>query len=95
MVHCEHCGWVPVPESHLPVLLPDVDNYIPNEEGESPLADIAEWVNTTCPNVADPQRGRPTPCPTGRVLMVLPAVLRSPQRQGVRLRGRNEVLAAC
>jgi leucyl-tRNA synthetase len=56
MVHCEHCGWVPVPESQLPVVLPDVDNYIPNEEGESPLANITEWVNTTCPKCGGPAK---------------------------------------
>lgn len=49
MIHCETCGVVPVPEDQLPVLLPDVSNYEPTGTGESPLADIAEWVNTTCP----------------------------------------------
>lgn len=49
MVHCEKCGWVPVPENELPVLLPEVTAYEPTETGESPLASITEWVNTTCP----------------------------------------------
>ncbi len=49
LVYCEHCGWTPVPEKDLPVLLPDVANYEPTEDGESPLANISEWVNTTCP----------------------------------------------
>ena len=49
LVHCEQCGWVPVKEEDLPVLLPDVANYEPTEDGESPLANIEEWVNTTCP----------------------------------------------
>ncbi len=49
MIYCEDCGWVPVPESDLPVLLPDVASYEPTEDGESPLANITEWVNTTCP----------------------------------------------
>ncbi|MGE5580150.1 MAG: leucine--tRNA ligase [Bacillota bacterium] len=56
MVHCQECGWVPVPESQLPVVLPDVENYTPNEEGESPLANIAEWVNTTCPKCGGPAK---------------------------------------
>ena len=49
MVDCPHCGWVPLPESELPLLLPDVANYEPTETGESPLANIEEWVNTKCP----------------------------------------------
>ncbi len=50
MVHCEKCGWHPVPEKDLPVLLPDVKKYEPTETGESPLALIHDWVTTTCPN---------------------------------------------
>ena len=49
LVHCDKCGWVPVPEEDLPVVLPEVENYEPTENGESPLANITEWVNTTCP----------------------------------------------
>ena len=49
LVYCEKCGWQPVPEEELPVLLPDVANYEPTEDGESPLANIEDWVNTTCP----------------------------------------------
>ena len=49
MVHCSDCGIVPLPESELPLLLPEVDSYEPTETGESPLANIDEWVNTTCP----------------------------------------------
>jgi len=49
MVHCEKCGWVPVKEEDLPVLLPNVASYEPTDDGESPLANITEWVNTTCP----------------------------------------------
>ncbi len=49
LVHCEKCGWVAVPEESLPVTLPDVVNYEPTENGESPLANIKEWVDTTCP----------------------------------------------
>ncbi|NLI66751.1 MAG: leucine--tRNA ligase [Tissierellia bacterium] len=54
LVHCDECGWVPVPEEDLPVLLPDVENYEPTDTGESPLATIDEWVNTTCPTCGKP-----------------------------------------
>lgn len=50
MVHCEKCGWVPVPEEDLPLVLPDIKDYEPGENGESPLAKHTEWVNTTCPH---------------------------------------------
>ena len=50
MVYCEKCGWVPVPEDELPLKLPDVEDYEPGENGESPLARHTEWVNTTCPH---------------------------------------------
>ena len=49
IVHCPDCGPVPVPEEELPLLLPEVDSYQPTGTGESPLADITDWVNTTCP----------------------------------------------
>ncbi|MFA6131149.1 MAG: alpha/beta fold hydrolase [Patescibacteria group bacterium] len=49
LVHCPVCGWVPVPESDLPVVLPEVENYQPTDSGESPLAAMTDWVNTTCP----------------------------------------------
>lgn len=49
IIHCEKCGVVPVPEKDLPVLLPEVENYEPTGTGESPLASINSWVNTTCP----------------------------------------------
>ncbi len=54
LVHCDSCGWVPVPESELPVMLPEVDNYEPTDSGESPLANIHEWVHTTCPKCGGP-----------------------------------------
>lgn len=49
LVHCEKCGTVPVPEDELPLELPEVSSYTPTGTGESPLANIDEWVNTTCP----------------------------------------------
>lgn len=50
MIHCDKCGWVPVPESELPLRLPEVEDYEPGENGESPLARHTEWVNTVCPH---------------------------------------------
>ncbi len=50
IVHCEKCGYVALPEEQLPLTLPDVDSYEPSETGESPLAKITNWVNTTCPH---------------------------------------------
>ncbi|WP_425448202.1 leucine--tRNA ligase [Dethiothermospora halolimnae] len=49
LVYCEKCGWVPVPEEELPITLPEVEKYEPSETGESPLANIRDWVETTCP----------------------------------------------
>lgn len=56
IIHCEHCGAVPVPEDQLPVLLPEVESYKPTDTGESPLAQIDEWVNTTCPVCGKPAK---------------------------------------
>ena len=50
MIYCEKCGWQPMKEEDLPLLLPDVAEYEPTEDGESPLANITDWVNTTCPH---------------------------------------------
>ena len=56
VVHCPHCGTVPVPEDQLPVLLPDVENYEPTDSGESPLSTMTDWVNTTCPHCGGPAK---------------------------------------
>ncbi len=56
IVHCEKCGAVPVPEEELPLLLPEVESYQPTGTGESPLADITDWVNTTCPCCGGPAK---------------------------------------
>ena len=56
MIDCPKCGWQKVPESELPLLLPDVANYEPTENGESPLANITDWVNTTCPKCGHPAK---------------------------------------
>ncbi|ODU55868.1 MAG: leucine--tRNA ligase [Clostridium sp. SCN 57-10] len=49
LVYCEHCGWVPVPEPELPLILPEVASYEPTDTGESPLAGCEDWIATTCP----------------------------------------------
>jgi len=54
LVYCEKCGWVPIPEDQLPLLLPEVESYEPTDTGESPLAKIEDWVNTTCPACGGP-----------------------------------------
>ncbi len=56
IVWCDKCGWVPVPEDQLPLTLPDVESYEPTENGESPLAKMTDWVNTTCPCCGGPAK---------------------------------------
>ncbi|MBR2489623.1 MAG: leucine--tRNA ligase, partial [Clostridia bacterium] len=56
MVYCEKCGYVPLPESELPLVLPNVDSYEPTDNGESPLAKMTDWVNTTCPHCGAPAK---------------------------------------
>ena len=56
LVHCANCGIVPVPEDQLPVVLPEVEKYEPTGTGDSPLAAIESWVNTTCPNCQGPAK---------------------------------------
>ncbi len=56
IIHCEKCGYVPVPESELPLVLPDMEEFKPGENGESPLANATEWINTTCPCCGAPAK---------------------------------------
>ena len=56
LVYCEECGWVPLPESELPLRLPEVKSYETTDDGESPLAHMDEWVNTTCPHCGGPAK---------------------------------------
>ena len=56
MVYCEKCGWQPIPEDQLPLLLPEVDSYEPTDTGESPLSKMTDWVNTTCPCCGGPAK---------------------------------------
>ena len=56
MVWCDQCGWQPLPEDQLPLLLPDVESYEPTDDGESPLSKMTDWVNTTCPCCGGPAK---------------------------------------
>ena len=56
LVYCEKCGYVPIPEEELPLRLPDVKSYEPTDNGESPLAHMTDWVNTTCPHCGGPAK---------------------------------------
>ena len=54
LVHCEKCGWVPLPESELPLVLPEIDDYTPSDDGSSALSRAKEWIHTTCPKCGGP-----------------------------------------
>jgi len=56
MVYCDCCGWVPLDEKDLPLTLPEVEDFLPGENGESPLAKQTEWINTTCPKCGKPAK---------------------------------------
>ena len=56
MVKCEKCGWVPLSEDQLPLLLPEVESYEPTDDGESPISKMTDWVNTTCPCCGGPAK---------------------------------------
>lgn len=64
MVHCEKCGWVPLDEKDLPLTLPDVKDYMPTDEGLSPLAKATEWIHTTCPHCGGPATRETDTMPT-------------------------------
>ena len=95
VVYCEKCGWVPLPESQLPLTLPEVKSYEPTDNGESPLAHMTDWVNTTCPHCGGPAKRETDTMPQwAGLLLVLPAVYGPPQRPGVCLPGGAEVLVS-
>src|SRR3989339_2233788 len=56
LIHCENCGWVPVPDDQLPLELPEVEKYEPTDTGESPLSAMTDWVNTICPDCGGPAK---------------------------------------
>ena len=81
LVYCEHCGWVPLPYEQLPLTLPEVESYMPTDNGESPLAAMTDWVNTTCPKCGRPRQARDRHhAAVGRFELVFPALHRPPQR---------------
>jgi len=95
VVHCEHCGIVPLPEESLPLTLPEVKSYAPTGTGESPLATIEEWVQTTCPKCGGPARRETnTTAAMGRLLLVLPSISRSAQPESLRGPIQNRLLDA-
>ena len=91
MLYCETDGLVPVPDDQLPVELPDIEDYKP--KGQPPLATATEWLNTTCPRVRGAGQARDRhDGHVRRLVLVLPALLRPPQRRGaVESRGRRHV----
>ena len=95
IIHCENCGEVPVPEDDLPVVLPDVENYEPSGSGESPLANIPEFVNVDLPEVRRPRQARDRHNGRVRVLeLVFPAIRQpAPGHRAVR-QGPGGLLAA-
>ena len=56
MIHCDCCGWVPVPENELPLTLPEIEDFKPGENGESPLAKLEDWINVPCPKCGKPAK---------------------------------------
>ena len=64
MVYCEKCGWVPLDEKDLPLILPEVDDYMPTDEGLSPLAKATDWLKTTCPHCGGPATRETDTMPT-------------------------------
>lgn len=78
LVYCEHCGWVPLEEKDLPLVLPKVDNYEPTDNGESPLSNIDEFVHTKCPKCGrDAVRETDTMPQWARIFLVLFEIYRS------------------
>ena len=80
MVYCEKCGWQPLSEDQLPLLLPDVESYEPTDDGESPLSKMTDWGQYHLPLLRRPgQAGNRYHAPMGWFQLVLPAVYGPPQ----------------
>ena len=95
MVYCDKCGWVPLPEDQLPLLLPEVDSYEPTDNGESPLSQDDRLGQHHLPLLRRPcQAGDRYHAPVGRLLLVLPALYGPPQRQGPGQQGGAGVLVS-
>ncbi len=71
MVYCEKCGYVPIDEKDLPLRLPMVESYEPTDNGESPLAKMTDWINTTCPCCGGKAKRNRYNASVGRFIMVL------------------------
>ena len=96
LVNCPKCGWVPVPEEELPLVLPQVDSYELTDDGESPLSKMTDWVNTKCPKCGVPRQARDRHhAPVGRLFLVLPALYGPAQRPGARLPRGGKLLGPC
>ena len=95
LVNCPKCGWVPVPEEELPLVLPQVESYEPTDDGESPISKMTDWVNTTCPQLRRPRQARDRHhAAVGRLELVLPALYGPAQRQGACLQGGARITGA-
>ena len=95
IIHCPKCGNVPVPEDQLPLKLPEVESYQPTGTGESPLAAIDEWVNTTCPVLRRSCKERDQHhASVGRFFLVLPALCGQPQRQRTGIQRESRQISA-
>ena len=76
----DKCGWVPLPEDQLPLLLPQVESYEPTDDGESPISKITDWVNTTCPKCGGAAHRETDTMPQwAGSSLVFPALYGSPQ----------------
>ena len=77
LVYCDKCGWVPLAEDELPLMLPEVDNYETTDTGESPLAKMDDWVNTTCPKCGGEAKKKLILCLNGQGLHGIFKIYRS------------------
>ena len=93
MIWCDKCGWQPVPEDQLPLLLPEVESYEPTDDGESPISKMTDWVNTTCPCCGGPAKRETDTMPqwAGSSWYFL-RYMDPPQRQGSGIQGGPGVL---
>ncbi|EKC77226.1 Leucyl-tRNA synthetase, partial [human gut metagenome] len=91
MVSCPKCGWVPVPEDQLPLVLPQVESYEPTDDGESPISKMTDWVNTTCPCCGGPAKRETDTMPqwAGSSWYFLRYMDRTTTRHPSRMRRRN------
>ena len=93
LVNCEKCGWIPIPESELPLVLPQVESYEPTDDGESPLSKMTDWVNTTCPCCGGPAKRETDTMPNWAGSLYGPAQrLRARQPRGRGLLGPGRLV---